>query len=147
MIAQDPMTSDDDATAPSAQVARGSDAYLAQELEHTIRNFRPAGEAWPTTLTQPDEKNTFLKELERACTTLKLSCRHRQSDDDRGAPPALGNDGEIAKFDTLRFLACHQPRDPLASVFKAPKDEEGKVNKDQAEETYEKKKVFFAVWE
>jgi hypothetical protein len=33
------------------------------------------------------------------------------------------------------------------SVFKVPKDEEGKVNKNQAEEMHEKKKTFFGVWE
>ena len=147
MIAQDPMTTDDEATAPSAKVDRGSNAYLAQEILWTLREFRPAGEAWPTDLLEPSEKNTFLKEFNRACTTLELSCQSRQRDDDRGIPPVLDNDGEIAKFDTLRFLACHLPRDPLASVFKMPKDEEGKVNKNQAEEMHEKKKTFFEVWE
>ena len=145
--AQDPTSTDDEATAPSAKVARGSNAYLAQEILWTLREFRPAGEAWPTDLLVPNEKNTFLKEFNRACTTLELSCQSRQRDDDRGLPPVLDNDGEIAKFDTLRFLACHLPRDPLASVFKVPKDEEGKVNKDQAEEMHEKKKTFFEVWE
>jgi hypothetical protein len=141
------MTTDDEATAPSAKVARGSNAYLAQEILWTLREFRPAGEAWPTELLEPNEKNTFLKEFNRACTTLELSCQSRQHDEDRGAPPVLDSDGEIAKFDTLRFLACHLPRDPLASVFKVPKDEEGKVNKNQAEEMHEKKKTFFEVWE
>ena len=92
-------------------------------------------------MTQTNEKNIFLKEFERTCTTLELSCRNRQRDDDRGAPPALNSDGEINKFDTLRFLACHLPRDPLASVFKLLK-----VNKDQADEIHEEKKAFFAVW-
>ncbi len=141
------MTTDDEATAPSAKVARGSNAYLAQEILWTLREFRPAGEAWPTDLLEPNEENIFLKEFNRACTTLELSCQSRQRDDDRGIPPVLDNDGEIAKFDTLRFLACHLPRDPLASVFKVPKDEEGKVNKNQAEEMHEKKKTFFGVWE
>jgi hypothetical protein len=141
------MTTDDEATAPSAKVDRGSNAYLAQEILWTLQEFRPAGEAWPTDLLEPNEKNTFLKEFNRACTTLELSCQSRQRDEDRGAPPALDNDGEINKFDTLRFLACHLPRDPLASVFKAPKDEEGKVNEDQAEEMHEKKKTFFEMWE
>jgi hypothetical protein len=141
------MTTDDEATAPSAKVARGSNAYLAQEILWTLREFRPAGEAWPTDLLEPNEKNTFLKEFNRACTTLELSCQSRQRDDDHGIPPVLDNDGEIAKFDTLRFLACHLPRDPLASVFKVPKDEEGNVNKNQAEEMHEKKKTFFEVWE
>ena len=147
MTAQDPTTSDDDATGPSALAARGSDAYLAQELEYTLRHFRPAGTAWPTALTETSEKNIFLNELEQACKTLESSCRRRQRDDDRGAPPALDNEGEIAKFVTLRFLACHLPRAPLATVFKVPKDEEGNVKKDQAKEMYEKRKAFFAVWE
>jgi hypothetical protein len=37
MTAPDPITTDDEATAPSAKVARGSNAYLAQEILWTLR--------------------------------------------------------------------------------------------------------------
>ena len=136
---------DDDATEASAQVARGTDAYLAQELEHILRHYRPESQ-WHIELTQPNDQNVFLRELELTCDTLILSCRDRQHDDDRSTPRALSQDGEIAKFNTLRFLACHLPHDPLASIFRTPMDEDGHVPEEEAEEIRTQRKAFFQVW-
>ena len=136
---------EDDATAASAQAARGTDAYLAQELEHILRHYRPEGK-WHIELSQMSEQNVFFREFELTCATLTLSCQNRQHDDDRSAPRALNNEGEINKFNTLRFLACHLPHDPLASIFKIPKDEDGRVLEEAAEEIRMQRKAFFQVW-
>ena len=124
-----------------AFLTRDSSGFAPLEFHHrTLIALDEAGAvAWASSVGD---------DLSALDTTINgASCRRRQRDDDRGAPPALDNEGEIAKFVTLRFLACHLPRAPLATVFKVPKDEEGNVKKDQANEMYEKRKAFFAVWE